>query len=844
VLRIALAGLRAHKLRTVLSGLAVMIGVGLLGGSLIYSATARAAFYADLSRAGTGVDVAATPTDAPALTGPAALAAVAGLPDVAHVDGRVVAPLGVLGRNGRVITNDGSVGVAVSLPSWSGFARFGTVAGRLPLVAGEVALDRPTAEREARTLGDRIEVVNRGGQAHPMTVVGEIDFGADRDFADNSVVALTAPDLAGVAGPTTVDTYDQIVVAARPGVDPDRLRERVAAVLGPGYTVVTGDQLRHDLAGQTAKYVDAFLTTLLATTLVTLVVAGLVVFNTFRVVLAGRTRELALLRCVGARRTQLATLVLAESLGVGVVASLCALLVSVAVGEGLLVTRRLKNHDLPPAGLVVPGSAIALVVVTGVTLTVACGVLPAILAGRVAPLAALRTSDDVVVRPARHPVLAVLAALPLTAAGLLLVRAGRDDGFDGLVPIAGGAMMGFVALVIVLPFLVRPFLRLVLRVVNAARLGPTAQLAAANAARNPIRFAVMSTALMVGIAPLTMFAVMLTTARVQAQRELAENFPIDFVVEHADTGSARPPLPATLIERAHATRSFAAVVLGHAGPARADGVPIQVGAFEPGTLGVSVGPEVTEGSLTELQPGALGLQSTFAAAHDLALGDVVELDDDGGRFAGTVAVIFDDTPLPVDVLVDAADYEAHQLVGRDYLMIRRAAGVDVAQARAVLDDIVADDPLAVVSSTAQRRDALAASLEGRLVQFDVLLGLSLLIGLAGVANTLALSVLERRRESALLRALGLGVRQLRATLLVEALLVALLGAGLGVGFGVGFGWLAADGLIRTYGHGHPAVPLGQIGAYLGLVGLAAALASILPGRRAARLAVITALADE
>lgn len=838
MLRIALAGLRAHKLRTVLSGLAVMIGVGLLGGSLIYGATARAAFSIDLSRAGTGVDVLATPTDSPERSGPAALAAVSGLAGVAHVDGRVVVPLGVLGRNGRVITNDGSVGVAVSLPSWPGFARFRTVTGRLPVAAGEVALDRPTAEREGLALGDRIDVVERTGRIHPMTVVGTIDFGADRDFADNSAVALTAVDLTGL---TAAEDYDQIVVAAQPGVDPDRLRERVAAVLGPGYTVVTGAQLRHDLAGQTAKYVDAFLTTLLATTLVTLVVAGLVVFNTFRVLLAGRIRELALLRCIGARRTQLAVLVLAESLGVGVVASLCGLLVSVAVGEGLLIARRLHNGDLPPAGLVVPGSAVAIVLVTGVVLTVACGVLPAILAGRVTPLAALRTSDEVAARPARHPVLAGLAALLLTAGGLLLVHSGRDDGFAGLIPIAGGAMMGFVAVVIVVPFLVRPFLRLVLRTVGAARLGPAARLAVANAARNPVRFAVMSTALMVGIAPLTMFAVMLTTARAQAQRELAENFPIDFVVEHAHTESRRPPLPAALIERARASHAFAAVVLGHLGPARAAGGPAEVGAFEPGTLGVSVAPEVVQGSLAALRPGAVGLQSAFAAAHSLTLGDPIEVGDDG--FSATVAMIFDDTPLPVDVLVDAADFEAH-LTGADYLMIRRAAGVGAAQAQATLDDVVAGDPLAVVSSTAQRRDALADSLEGRLIQFDVLLGLSLLIGLAGVANTLALSVLERRRESALLRALGLGVRQLRATLLVEALLVALLGAVIGIAFGVVFGWIAADALIGAYGHGRPVVPLGQIAAYVGLVGVAAALASVVPGRRATRLSVITALADE
>jgi putative ABC transport system permease protein len=844
MLRIALAGLRAHKLRTVLTGLAVAIALGLLGGSLIYGATARAAFLADLAQAAEGVDVVATPDGHPARSGQAALDAVAQCPGVAHVDGRVVTGLGLIGRNGRVVTNGGSVGVAMSLPSWPGFQRFRTVAGRLPAGAGEAALDRPTADRERLTPGGTITVADRTGRTQSLALVGLIDLGTDRRFADNSVVVLVPADLAQLTGPGdgALAYYDQIVVAARPGTDPAQLRADVAAALGPEYQVATGDELRHDLAVQAAKYVDEFLTTLLATTLVTLVVAAVVIFNTFRVVLAGRIRELALLRCVGARRGQLARLVLAEAFGVSLIASLLGLLLSVAVGAGLLVARRLHDRDLPPWTLVVPGSAVALTVLAGVALTVVCGLLPALSASRVSPLQALQASEAIPARPARHPVLATAAALVLLAGGAVLVRSGRGEGFAGLVPMAGGAMLGFVALVIVLPFLVRPFTAFA-GLVGVGRFGTPGRLAVRSAARNPIRFATMSTALMVGIAPLTMFAVMLTTARVQAQRELSENFSIDFVVEHAAGDADRTALPPALIERARGSRDFAAVVLGQVARGLVDGAAVEVGAVEAGALGATIAPEVMDGTLGALRTGTVGLRGAFAAAHDLRVGETVELSAGDELWSATIVTIFDDTPLPVDALLDIDDFHRH-LAGEDYLMIRRAPGVSAADAQARLDDVVADDPLAVVSSTAQRRDALAHSLDGRLLQFDVLLGVSLLLGLAGIANTLTLAVLERRRESALLRALGLARRQLRATLLVEALLVAMLGAALGIGFGLFFGWLAADELIGTYGHGRPQVPAGLIGGYLGLVLAAAALASILPGRRAARAPVVSGLVSE
>jgi len=211
-------------------------------------------------------------------------------------------------------------------------------------------------------------------------------------------------------------------------------------------------------------------------------------------------------------------------------------------------------------------------------------------------------------------------------------------------------------------------------------------------------------------------------------------------------------------------------------------------------------------------------------------------------FNGRVVAFYDDSAIPSEVLANWSDFSAH-LTGDDYVLIRRAEGVDAATAAAAVDAAIADDQSSVVASVAQRRDSLADSLDKRLVHFDVLLGASMAIALLGIANTLALSVLDRRRESATLRALGLTRRQLSNMLLVEAALMAIVGAVIGVVFGIGVGWIAAHELIAAYGHGAPDIPLTNIGGYVGLAAAAGALASVLPARRAMRASVVESMGD-
>jgi putative ABC transport system permease protein len=499
MLKTTLAGMRLHKLRTLLTGLAVVIGVSFLAGTLIYGDTAKAAFFADLARPGANVDVAVQPSYISAIGSDRrfvdedALARVAAVPGVAVAEGRWSAPLGMLNRAGRVITNEGYVGKTVSLPGDPRFAMFTVVSGTLPTRDDEAALDKPTATREGLAVGDPITVVDMAKQKHKLTVTAIVDYGASSLFAKFSVVALTAPEIRALTHPAG---YSEIVVAATPGTDPQTLRDRIASAVEQRYVVSTGDEFRDNLAEDSAKYVEGFLSVLLASALVALVVACLVVYNTFSILVAQRTRELALLRCVGASRRQIFGMVVVESAVVGAVASLVGVVASLGIGRLMLLGRnspaaacpttrswsrrprsaprssRGRRHERPrrtaPRQEREPGRA----------------------AGRAErqPRGGRRACP----LPERQ------AGSPARRGGLrrgLAMAAGtrRGMGFTGTPLVLGGAMMIFVAIVAVLPLVVGR-LAGIAGWLPTRLLGVTARLATTNARRNPRRASAITTA--------------------------------------------------------------------------------------------------------------------------------------------------------------------------------------------------------------------------------------------------------------------------------------------------------------------------------------------------------------
>jgi len=841
LIRLAFTGFRAHAVRLALTGFAVMVGVGFLAGTLVYGDTARAAFYDDLARSARGVDVAVEPTGG-VLAERDTVERIAAVDGVAAVDGRMVAWLAMLDGAGKIMMDHGHVGYGLSVPDVPSLAAYDLVAGRLPTGAGEVAVEKNTVARAGFALGGPVTVLDQAGDPHRLTLVGVLDLGVNRLYGGSTVAALTDAQLTVL---TRTERFAEVVVAGEPGVSQATLRDRVEAAVGGAYPVVTGAELRDRLAAEAGKYVTGFVAVLVGFGLVSVTVSAFVIYNTFAILAAQRTRELALLRAVGATRRQVTGTVLVEALLLGLVASVGGLVMSVVIGYGLIWGRELVATDIPLHAPVVRWPTFLVAVGFGTVVAVLSALVPAVSAGRIPPLAALREAaltEPKAVAGGRRTVRAVVSAI-IGVAGLLAIGGGVGLGFPGLPLVLGGGMLLFVALVVAGPLVV-PAAVAAAGWLPARLFGTVPALAVTNARRNPRRASATTMALVIGVALMSLFAVLLETARDQSGREIEENFPVEFVLSRARTDgtfeSVRAGMPPGLAEALRRHPAFATVAEVRTEAPLGDRT--RVSAVPPEQLRGSIRPEVVDGSLAALGPGTVAVSRPFATARGLSVGSPVAL---GALGTLRVVAIYDDSPLDGSAVVAYGTFTAaYGERPAIEILVDLAPGVSTADARRLVDAELRAYPVVQVTSRADQADELSASLDELLGIFAALLGMSVLISLFGIGNTLSLSVVERRRESATLRALGLSVRQLRGMLLLEAGLIAVVGAAGGVALGGGVGWVAAAALIDTYGHGRPVVPVGQLLLVVLAAAAAALLAAVLPARRAARTPLVTALADE
>ncbi|GAB7038137.1 MULTISPECIES: ABC transporter permease [Catenuloplanes] len=836
LLRVALAGLRAHYVRLLMTAAAIVVGVSFLAGSLVYGDTARAAFYDDLAKSSRNVDVVVQ--SGWSLLDRGALDRVRAVDGVADADGRVIANMGMLGADGKLLITSGHVGYGISVPTSAGLSRFDVAAGRVPERAGEIAVEQQTVQQQGFTLGGTVRLVGRDGAPVEFTLVGVLDLGVNKLFGGSSVGALTDADLRRI---TNTDRYTQIVATAAPGVSQAELRSRVQAAAPGGWTM-TGDELAEELAVEAGKYVDGFLSVLIGFGLVALTVSGFVIYNTFAMLAAQRGRELALLRCVGASRGQVLGSVLIEASVLGVLASLGGVLASLVVGQGLLLSRELVATSIPDHALVLRWPTVLVAVGFGTALTLLGALAPAVAASRVPPLTALRDAGTIEHRETGRRSRTVVFAV-LTGLGLLIALGGLGLDFAGLPLVLGGAMLVFLGLVTGAPLVIGRLIRAV-GALPARVFGVPVRLATLNAYRNPRRVAATTSALMIGVTLMSLFSVLLATARDQAGRELTENFPVDFVLAPKRVNADGPVTAADGVPQAAIDALAARPELATVAPARLasrETDPRFYGDAAVWATSGAVRPEVKEGDLGALGTGTAAVQRDYAATLGAGLGDRLTLPR-----AGQVRIIalYDDAPLDASVMLSWDGFTAAYGAGAaNRVLIDVADGTPVADARRVVDAALAGYPLVQVESAADAAESLTASLDELLAIFAALLGMSVLIALFGISNTLSLSVFERTRESATLRALGLTRRQLRATLLSEAALMALVGALAGVLFGAATGWAASLGLISVYGTGLPVLPVGRLALFAAVASGAALVAAVLPARRAARASVVAALTD-
>ncbi|MFI9383235.1 FtsX-like permease family protein [Kutzneria sp. NPDC052558] len=820
MLRTVFAGLTARPTRMLLSALAIALGVAFVSGSLILADAARAGVRAAVAYQLRGVDADITVKRGD--LDESVLNTVQHLPGVAAAEGRAWI--------GAPLLKDGHArdAGAMALPADDHLRPFDLADGRLPAKADEVAM----ATEVGFSPGQRATVFDQDGRQHQYTVVGAFSRPTDAGIGAPQLV-LTADAVRQLA---PQQGFSEIVVRATPGVDDRQLGDTIARAL-PGVEVATGEQAAAQLLS-TAAPDSANLTKFFAAfAVLAMVVAGLVIVNSFTILVTQRARELALLRCVGAGRSQVFGGVLIEAAVVGALASVVGLF----AGLGVAALLQLGN----PSGVHVPLTVRTAVesLAIGVLVTVLAAAVPARAATRVAPVEALRAPvEGTSARAGRlRAVMSAVALAVGVGAGALSLSSTDVDTGAALAVVAMVALL--LAALSIGPVLVGPVVR-VLSSVFAPVLGQPSKLAALNAGRNPRRTAASAATLTIGLAVVTL--VTTVTAGIEGGRSQGVDHQLaaDFTVTSAVATRPLPDSLATALGHVPGVAATAQRVSfsGDLGSRGAYGMA----AISGDAVGSLVRPVVLSGRLDHLGPGEIAVSKQLSTEAGLAVGDIVH-----ARVPLRVVAVYDSVNAPgVDLglaLVDIAQMTAITLrgsVGYDgSLLVKLAPDANADQVRPSLERALAAQPLALLNSIADIKAQMTAPLRGTLNLLWALTALAVVIAFAGIANTLSLSVLERSRESALLRALGLTRGGLGASVMAESVFVALLGAACGLLVGVVSAWLLthvastdAEPVLFT-------LPWSRLGILLAAAVLAAPLAALLPSLRASRQSLTAAMAD-
>ena len=844
VLKITLSSAWRRKRRLAGSTLAVLLGVAFLAGTLVFGDTARAGFADLFTEANAGIDVAVRSEHRAAsdeagvqqgLVDGALVDAVAAVDGVSVAEGVVEAVAQVLGSDGRPIGGEGPPTIAASWSEEPALNPFRVVDGRAPSKDDEVVIDRATVEEGGFDVGDTITVLTPA----PLRVelVGIATFGDDDSMAGATFVGFTPAQAASLL--PDPGAFTSVVAAAEPEVAQDELARRVAAVVPGDVEVLTGEQLG---AEQEQAIDDDFLgffeTFLLVFAGVALLVAATSVHNTASILVAQRTREAALLRAVGASRSQVLGSTLLEAGLVGLAGSVAGAAAGIGLAAGLAALLRAGDVGLPIDGLTVSASSLAWAVGIGVVLSLLASLAPAVKASTVPPVAALQEVDTA---PARVSRWRLLVGLTFVAVGAVSVLEAASS--DTALATAGlGALGLFIGVVLLGPVVARPLAR-VLGAPLSLR-GVTGRLARGGAERNPRRTAGTASALLVGVGVVVTFTVLAASLSSSIEAAVDRSFTGDFVVEGPDGGAGLDATVATELETLDEVEVAAALGAGSVGFNGDTDVDDFATVVDPARLARVADLDVQEGDLAAVEDGAIAVSAAFATDGAWVLGDVMPMAFADGREVGLrIDAIYDDSAMLGDVLLPSTTWAAHATQPTSFaVLVRLADGVDVEAGRAVIEDVTARYGNPAVQDQEEFVASQADQIESILTVIYGMLGIAIIIALLGIAGTLSLSIHERTREIGLLRAVGLNRRQLRSIVRGEAVVVSLLGTVGGLAVGTFVGW----GLVRAgnaeEGGWQLAVPVTQLAVVVGLGALAGVLAAVRPARRAARLPILASLA--
>ncbi|MEU7022281.1 FtsX-like permease family protein [Streptomyces sp. NPDC046203] len=838
--RTALRNVLAHKARLLMTVLAVMLGVAFVSGTLVFTDTLSNAFrnqsaksYDDVAVAVTATGAVNDPNASPALS-EKTRQKIAALDGVADATGRVNGFAGVPDKNGKLIGSGWSNKGTNFAPGKDGKdTAYAFVSGTGPVKDDQIALDKDTADKGGYRVGDQVRVATNGPvETYELTGVFTTEDGAVN--AGGSLVLFDTP----VAQKLFLKPghFMEITVRAAPGADADKILGAVEPIVHDIADAKTGQALADEQAKDIESSMSAINQMLLGFAGIALFVGIFLISNTFTMLVAQRTKELALMRAVGASRKQITRSVLAEAGLVGLVASVIGFALGIGLAAGLRSAMSAFGLKVPAGDLIIGSTPLVASLAVGVLVTMLAAWLPGRRAAKIPPVAAMSsvhavaTTKSLVVRNTIGAILTSLGAI-----GIVL-GAGKG-GDDGRMFIAGGAFLALLGVIVLIPLLSRPVIALARPVLKA--FGVAGKLSGQNAVRNPRRTGATASALAIGLTLVTGLSVIGASAGGAVDRATTDQIKADYMIAMASGDG----LNQAALDAVAKTPGAVAV-----SPQQSGYIDFVKGGFAsvsgvtPDAIARLVKLDVTDGSLDSLAQGAIAVDDTTAKKRGWKVGSTVSVTfADKKKGDLKVGAVYAESGFVSHILVDTEVLNAHD--PKPYIpqvFVKMDGGPSDAAEKAVMKSL-GDNPAMLVMDKQDIRDSFSGAIGTMLNVMYGLLAMALLIAVLGVVNTLAMSVFERQQEIGMLRAIGLDRRRVKRMVRLEAVVISLFGAVVGIGLGSFLGWAIGETIKSSLPDYTLVLPWGRLGIFLLLAALVGVLASLWPARSAAKLNMLQAI---
>ncbi|THC47410.1 ABC transporter permease [Streptomyces sp. A1499] len=842
--RTALRNVLAHKARLLMTVLAVMLGVAFVSGTLVFTDTFGNAYKNKSAKSFDHVSVAIRGEDysassfgggdqggqakkPPRLTD-AYLKKVKALPGAESVLGSVTGFTAVADKDGKLVGGGWGTSGSNHFPGKDGTdPRYDFTKGSAPKALGDIALDSRTAERTGYQVGDTVRY-STDGPVRKAKVSGVFDTEDGSVLAGGSMVVFDNSTARQVLGKSE---YDEIDVKAAEGTSQSALKDSIEKILPKDTDAVTGEQLSADQERAIEDQTSAMSQILLIFAGIALFVGIFIIANTFTMLVAQRTKDLALMRAVGASRRQVTRSVLIEAFLVGLVAAVTGFALGIGIAVALQALLNRTGASLPDGPIIVAPTTVAVALGIGVFVTMLAAWLPGRRAARIPPVAAMNSvhatpsTRGLVVRNTLGSIIVALGAVMLF----------MDDNYA----MAGGAAVIMIGVIVLTPLLSRPFIAASAPLLQP--FGVTGKLARLNAVRNPRRTASTASALMIGLTLITAMTVIATSMNGAINRMAADSMQADYRISMANYQPLAP-------EVRHKLNKLSEVEASTPLRTASGGIKetsVNVSGVDERAFGKLASLDFTSGSLAALKGDATLVDNDTADKQNLKAGDTVAVKFDDDKTAKLkVAGVYQQNDILDGLFAPLQVVDPHlSKIADEQVLVKMKDGPSDSAEDAIVKAL-GDNPAIKIQDKDAISNEIAGAINLILNMLYGLLAMAVLISVLGVINTLAMSVFERKHEIGMLRAIGLDRTKVKRMVRLEAVIISLFGALLGIGLGLFMGWVAGNSIGKKIATYSMEIPLGRIAVFLCVAALVGVLAAMWPARSAAKLNPLMAIKSQ